>query len=271
LVAALRSQGEISPAPIGGDRRSGPIEAHRDYLLGLIRRQPDMTLLEIQERLIATCGERFSSSVIWRFFDRHRMTFKKSLRMPRSSSAPDVLKKRQEWFGAQLHLDPRKLVFIDETGASTNLTRKGGRFRRGRSRASAFPADIKNRHAGRKSAHFRSGGAEGFRRAAQCGHVRRMGEEMSRADTLERRHRHHGQSVEHKRAEGRATHQGRRRGVAISAALQSRYEPHVEKAYSKLKAFLRTSSLMNALETLRRYLQACRMRNYFKTCGYDTD
>ena len=40
-------------------------------LLGLIRRQPDMTLLEIQERLIVNCGERFSSSVLWRFFDRH--------------------------------------------------------------------------------------------------------------------------------------------------------------------------------------------------------
>ena len=45
---------------------------------------------------------------------------------------PDVLKQRQEWFGAQLDLDPRKLVFIDETGASTNLARKGGRCRRGR-------------------------------------------------------------------------------------------------------------------------------------------
>jgi transposase len=79
--------GESSPAPTGGDRRSGRIEVHRDYLLGLIGRQPDMTLLEIQERLIANCGERFASSVIWRFFDRRQITFKKSPRMPRSSSA----------------------------------------------------------------------------------------------------------------------------------------------------------------------------------------
>jgi transposase len=69
-----------------GDRRSQRIEGQRDYLLGLVRRQPDMTLLEIQERLIANCGERFSSSVIWRFFDRHGITFKKSPRMPRGSS-----------------------------------------------------------------------------------------------------------------------------------------------------------------------------------------
>ena len=76
------ASGEISPAPTGGDRRSGRIEAHRDYLLGLIRRQPDLTLLEIQERLIANCGERFSSSVIWRFFDRHEITFKKRMARP---------------------------------------------------------------------------------------------------------------------------------------------------------------------------------------------
>src|SRR5271165_622328 len=85
-VARFKAKGEVSPAPTGGDRRSGRIEAHHDYLLGLIRRRPDMTLLEIQERLIANCGERFSSSVLWRFFDRHGLTFKKSPRTPRSSN-----------------------------------------------------------------------------------------------------------------------------------------------------------------------------------------
>ena len=85
--ARFKAKGEISPAPTGGDRRSGRIEAYRGYLLGLIRRPPDMTLLEIQERLIANCGERFSSSVLWRFFDRHDITLKKSPRMPRSSNA----------------------------------------------------------------------------------------------------------------------------------------------------------------------------------------
>jgi transposase len=77
-VKRFKTTGEISPAPCGGDRRSGRIEAHRDYLLGLIRRRPDVTMLEIQERLIANCGERFAVSVLWRFFDRHEITFKKN-------------------------------------------------------------------------------------------------------------------------------------------------------------------------------------------------
>jgi len=59
-VKQFDTTGEISPKPSGGDRRSGRIEAHHDYLMGLIRRTPDITMLEIQERLIKNCGERFS-------------------------------------------------------------------------------------------------------------------------------------------------------------------------------------------------------------------
>jgi transposase len=77
-VKRFTTTGEISPAPCGGDRRSGRIEAHGDYLLGLVRRSPDLTLLEIQQRLIANCGEHFAVSVLWRFFDRHDITFKKN-------------------------------------------------------------------------------------------------------------------------------------------------------------------------------------------------
>jgi transposase len=86
-VKQFETTGEISPKPSGGDRRSGRIEAHHDYLMGLIRRTPDITMLEIQERLIKNCGERFSVSVLWRFFDRHGVTFKKRARTRPSSSA----------------------------------------------------------------------------------------------------------------------------------------------------------------------------------------
>ena len=86
-VKRFNTTGEIWPAPSGGDRRSRRIEAHRDYLLGLIRRRPDITLLEIREQLIANSGERFAVSVLWRFFDRHEITFKKKRRMPRNNNA----------------------------------------------------------------------------------------------------------------------------------------------------------------------------------------
>ena len=50
-VAALEERGSCAPLPMGGDQRSGRVEAHADYLLGLVRREPDLTLVEICDRL----------------------------------------------------------------------------------------------------------------------------------------------------------------------------------------------------------------------------
>ena len=40
---------------------------------------------------------------------------------------PDILKRRQAWFDGQPDLEPERLVFIDETGASTKMARLRGR------------------------------------------------------------------------------------------------------------------------------------------------
>jgi hypothetical protein len=52
---------------------------------------------------------------------------------------PDILTRRQEWFDAQPDLDPERLVFIDETSASTNMARRYGRCARGQRLRSAVP------------------------------------------------------------------------------------------------------------------------------------
>jgi transposase len=41
------------------------------------------------------------------------------------------VKRRQDWFDGQPDLDPERLVFLDETWASTNMARRYGRCRRG--------------------------------------------------------------------------------------------------------------------------------------------
>lgn len=45
---------------------------------------------------------------------------------------PDVAAARAAWIAAQPDLDPARLVFIDETGTSTNMARLRGRAQRGR-------------------------------------------------------------------------------------------------------------------------------------------
>jgi transposase len=52
---------------------------------------------------------------------------------------PDVLKRRQDWFEGQLDLDPARLVFIDETWASTNMARLYGRAPKGERLRAGIP------------------------------------------------------------------------------------------------------------------------------------
>jgi transposase len=86
-VAALHKHGSYAPLPMGGDTRSRRVEAHADFLLGLHRREPDLTLKEIRDRLERARGEKVSPSMIWRFFDRHDITLKKSPRTQASRIA----------------------------------------------------------------------------------------------------------------------------------------------------------------------------------------
>ena len=52
---------------------------------------------------------------------------------------PDVLVRRQLWFEGQIDLEPEKLIFIDETGASTKMARLRGWAPRGQRCRAAIP------------------------------------------------------------------------------------------------------------------------------------
>jgi len=52
---------------------------------------------------------------------------------------PDILTRRQDRFDTQPELDPERLVFLDETWASTNMARRHGRSRRGQRLRPAVP------------------------------------------------------------------------------------------------------------------------------------
>ena len=81
-----REQGDAKPRPQGGDRHSHRIEAHADFILGLVTKTPDITLVEIRARL-AEQGVPVAVSTLWRFFDRRSVTFKKKPRMRASKIA----------------------------------------------------------------------------------------------------------------------------------------------------------------------------------------
>jgi transposase len=82
-----RREGNFGPKALGGDRRSGRIEAHGELIISLVDATPDMTLGEIQARL-AEQDIVVAISTLWRFFKRRGMTRKKRPRMPPSRTGP---------------------------------------------------------------------------------------------------------------------------------------------------------------------------------------
>jgi transposase len=74
----FKETGSWQAKPTGGDRRSQAIEAHKDWLLALVANEPDLTLMEIRGRLAADKTFAASVSALWRFFDRHGISFKKT-------------------------------------------------------------------------------------------------------------------------------------------------------------------------------------------------
>ena len=50
-----------------------------------------------------------------------------------------MMSRREAWFASQTDLDPARLVFIDETWATTNMTRSHGRSRRGERLRMGYP------------------------------------------------------------------------------------------------------------------------------------
>jgi len=126
----FQQTGSWQAKPTGGDRRSHAIEAHKDWLLALVAKEPDLTLMEIRGRLVADKNFATSVSALWRFFDRHAISFKKTLHAA-EQDREDVKAAREEWRDKQPSIDPKRLVFIDETGTSTNMTRLRGRAPKG--------------------------------------------------------------------------------------------------------------------------------------------
>lgn len=85
--ALERERGDARPGPLGGDRRSGRIEAQAPLILELIATTPDATNDELRAALAAH-GHRFGYGTLQRFFRRHGITRKKRPAMRASRIAP---------------------------------------------------------------------------------------------------------------------------------------------------------------------------------------
>ena len=78
--------GSVEAKPGTGHSRS-PLKTHERWLLDLVAAEPDLTLEEIRARLGSEKKLKAGTTSIWRFYDRHGITFKKNSARRRAGSS----------------------------------------------------------------------------------------------------------------------------------------------------------------------------------------
>jgi transposase len=127
-----RATGSVAPGKMG-DHCKPRLEPHRAFIVERIGQTPHLTLHGLKDELAAR-GVKVSHHAVWVFLRREGLRFKKTLFALEQARA-DVAGRRRRWRSWQAGLDPRRLVFIDETWIKINMVpllgwgRKGVRLR----------------------------------------------------------------------------------------------------------------------------------------------
>jgi transposase len=135
LLKRHRQTGTVEPKPHAGGRRPalGPDDLER--LRALIREQPDATLDELRERLGVSC----SVMAVSRALRRLGITRKKKVLHASERDTPESRRKRRLFREKLAGIEPERLIFVDETGANTAMTRTHGRAPKGERVPGAVP------------------------------------------------------------------------------------------------------------------------------------
>ncbi len=114
-----RATGSVHPGKMSGHRKR-ILELHCDFIKQHFAQNPHQTLYGLKAEL-AVRDITVSHNTIWEFIRSEGLRFKKTLFALEQARA-DVARKRERWKSLQHHLDPERLVFIDETWIKTNMT-----------------------------------------------------------------------------------------------------------------------------------------------------
>lgn len=76
--------GDFTEKP-GKKAMASPLDAHAQWLLALVSREPDLTLAEIEARRLDELQFKTTDSSIARFFQRHKLSYKKNAARQRTA------------------------------------------------------------------------------------------------------------------------------------------------------------------------------------------
>ena len=85
-VAAYKADGRTQPLPAGTHKVS-KLKAHGEWLVTLRRKENDLTLEAVSERLLAEHGITADKSMLSRFFAAEKISFKKNGSRQRAGTA----------------------------------------------------------------------------------------------------------------------------------------------------------------------------------------
>ena len=120
-----RETGQVAPKTAAP--RPPKWQAWADWLVAKITARPDIYLRELQTELKQQRGEEVCLMTICNACRGLEQSRKKKTLIANEQDRPDVAEKRTLWRASQEQIDPGKVVFIDETWAKTNMTRRYGR------------------------------------------------------------------------------------------------------------------------------------------------
>jgi transposase len=119
LLQLHRTTGSVEPRPHGGGHPAVLPPEDLERLGELIRDRPDATLDECRRHLGSSC----SLATICRALSRLGLPRKKKVPRAAEQDSPEVQEQRREFCEELAGIDPRRLVFVDECGANTAMTR----------------------------------------------------------------------------------------------------------------------------------------------------
>ena len=131
-MKSFRATGGLDPKPSGG-RRHAKLDPHRAFQLGCIAEKADITMPELAAELAPASGTKADPASLSRWLIRNGYRSKKTL-LASEQDRPDIKAAREEWTTTRrprMRLEPHRLVFLDETGTTTKMTRLRGRRPKG--------------------------------------------------------------------------------------------------------------------------------------------
>jgi transposase len=122
-LQTYRTTGSLEPRPHRGGHPAALTPGDLERLRELIRQQPDATLEGCRQRLGASC----SLMTISRALSQLGLPRKKEVPRAKEQGSPEVQEQRRQFCEELAGIDPRRLVFVDESGVNTAMTRTHGR------------------------------------------------------------------------------------------------------------------------------------------------